>query len=130
MGAVNSYVVALYAPPILNTATFYGRWTLVLIILSPCLIALKLIWLEELIIPPIDTSPAVVSSLLLTLTVLLITFCLVPNWVVVAKLRAEITPSVISILVLPTKSHDTSPAVLMLIFVPPVSDVPPPVELI
>jgi hypothetical protein len=71
-----------------------------------------------------------VSSLLLTLTVLLITFCLVPNWVVVAKLRAEITPSVISILVLPTKSLDTSPAVLMLIFVPPVSDVPPPVELI
>ena len=130
MGAVNSYVVALYAPPILNTATFYGRWTLVLIILSPCLIALKLIWLGELIIPPIDTSPAVVSSLLLTLTVLLITFCLVPNWVVVAKLRAEITPSVISILVLPTKSLDISPAVLMLIFVPPVSDVPPPVELI
>jgi hypothetical protein len=48
-----------------------------------------------------------------------ISSCFVPNCVVVAKLREEITPSVISILVLPTKSQDTS-SFSMVMFVPPV----------
>ena len=46
-----------------------------------------------------------------------ISSCFVPNSVVVANPVAEIIPPIMSILVLPIKSHDISPVVLLLIFV-------------